>query len=57
MEKAGHKTNDKMICPHCGSSNTICIGGSHYVKTGGGFGHEEIKTGYQCNECKGVFIG
>lgn len=43
MQKIGVKTKDKMICPHCGSRNTSCIGGSHYVNIGVGLGHNETK--------------
>lgn len=57
QKKIGIKIKNKTICPHCGSDSTICIGGSHYVKTGEGFGHEEIKIGYQCNKCNSVFVG
>ena len=57
MQKIGIKIKNKMICPQCGSRNTTCIGGSHYVNTGEGLGHNDRKIGYQCNECKCVFIG
>jgi hypothetical protein len=49
------KIAGKIICPHCGISNTTCLGGTHYVKTGEGFGHEKIEIGYQCNDCSGVW--
>lgn len=49
------KIAGKIICPHCGSNNTNCFGGVHYVKTGEGMGHERIEIGYQCNDCHEVW--
>lgn len=40
------------ICPDCGGSNIICLGGLHYVQLSGGMGDKKIETGYQCKDCK-----